>query len=42
MRVACLAQKHNAVLPHPGLERGPPNPESRRLLTLTILYFTSL
>ena len=30
MRVKCLAQEHNAV-PWPGLEPGPPDPESSAL-----------
>ena len=30
MKVKCLAQEHNAV-PRPGLEPGPPNPESSAL-----------
>ena len=30
MRVKCLAQEHNAV-PRPGLEPGPPDPESSAL-----------
>ena len=31
MREKCLAQEHNAV-PRPGLEPGPPDPESRALI----------
>ena len=30
MRVKCLAQEHNAV-PRPGVEPGPPDPESSAL-----------
>ena len=47
MRVKCLAQEHNAV-PRPGLEPGPPNPESSALtinpprLTFTNIYSTHI
>ena len=38
MRVKCLAQEHNAV-PRPGLEPGPPDPESSALtISYTCLY----